>query len=192
MINFHNTHFIKSAPSIDYAPEKKLNEVLFVGKSNVGKSSLINALCQQNGLAKVSSTPGATKYLNYFLLDNKYYIIDAPGYGFVKNNQNNFNEMMNSVFSSEKLKGVVFILDARRNLSVEDKVFYNALIDARLPFVVVLTKSDKLNQSERHKIICEIKKYFVIVKDNEMLLVSSTKKENLNKLKDKIESLLKY
>lgn len=176
---------------MSYAPSKQLPAVLLVGKSNVGKSSLINALCNQKALAKVSSTPGATKYLNYFLLDNKYYLIDAPGYGFVKNKAHDFNQMMDSLFRSKTLKGVVFIVDARRTLTDDDKVFYNSLIDLRLPFVLVLAKADKLNQSEKCKIIKDVEKHFVIVKDNERVFTSVLNKEGINKLQTKIESLLK-
>ena len=145
MINFRNTKFIKSAPDFSYAPKDRLlPEILLVGKSNVGKSTLLNALTENKGLAKVSSTPGATKYLNYFLLDNKYYLIDAPGYGFVSDKNFTFTKTMDSMFTSKKLKGVVFILDSRRTLTDDDKVFYNYLIDKNLPFVIALSKADKL------------------------------------------------
>lgn len=192
MINFRKAKYIKSTPDLANAPEKKFNEVLFVGKSNVGKSSLINAICDNKNLAKVSSRPGATKYLNYFLIDDKYYFVDAPGYGFVLDNKGNFNDMMENIFKSNKLRGVIFILDSRRELSIDDKVFYNSLIDRNLPFFIVLSKADKLNQSERVKIIKEVKKYFSVVKEDEMILFSIKDKNNIKKLKDKIEYLLKY
>ncbi|MCQ2794196.1 MAG: ribosome biogenesis GTP-binding protein YihA/YsxC [Bacilli bacterium] len=192
MINFRNTVFVKSAPDVSFMPANALPAVLFVGKSNVGKSSLINALCSHKGLAKVSSTPGATKYLNYFLLDEKYYLIDAPGYGFVANKKHDFNQMMAGLFKAKVVKGVVFIVDSRRTLTDDDKVFYNSLIDLHLPFVLVLAKADKLNQSERVKIMKDVHQHFVIVKDNECLFTSTLKKENIKKLQSKIESLLKY
>ncbi|MCQ2795883.1 MAG: ribosome biogenesis GTP-binding protein YihA/YsxC [Bacilli bacterium] len=192
MINFRNTKFIKSAPDYSYAPKDRLlPEILFVGKSNVGKSTLLNLMSENKGLAKVSSTPGATKYLNYFLLDDKYYLIDAPGYGFVSDKNFVFTKAMDSMFTSKKLKGVIFLLDSRRTLTDDDKVFYNFLIDKNLPFVIALTKSDKLNQSERVKIIKDIHKHFVIVKDNEIVFISNKDKAGINKLKDKVEYLLK-
>jgi len=192
MINFRKCTYIKSCPDISFAPDKKLNEVLFVGKSNVGKSSLINALCSNSKLAKTSSKPGATKYLNYFLLDDKYYLVDAPGYGFVSDKKFVFTKTMESMFTSKQLKGIVFILDSRRTLTDDDKVFYNFMIDKRIPFVVVLSKSDKITQSEKAKMINQIHKFFVIVKDNEMLFINNKDIKMINKLKDKIEYLLKY
>lgn len=192
MINFRNTKFIKSAPDFSYAPKDRLlPEILLVGKSNVGKSTLLNSITENKGLAKVSSTPGATKYLNYFLLDDQYYLIDAPGYGFVSDKNFTFTKTMDSMFTSKKLKGVVFILDSRRTLTDDDKVFYNFLIDKNLPFVIALSKSDKLNQSEKAKIIKDIHQHFVIVKDDEIVFVSNKDKASINKLKNKIEYLLK-
>ena len=82
MINFSKAKFIKSAQTYSQKPEKNLKEIVFVGKSNVGKSSLINALVKNKGLAKTSSKPGYTKLLNYFEIDEKFYLVDAPGYGF--------------------------------------------------------------------------------------------------------------
>lgn len=183
--------FIKSAPDLSFAPKDNLPELLLVGKSNVGKSTLINELANIKNLAKVSNKPGATKFLNYFLLDKKYYLIDAPGYGFTSDKSYDFSDAMASMFKSKNLRGVIFLLDSRRKLTDADKVFYNFLIDHRLPFVIVLTKTDKINQREKYEIIKEIKKYFVIVQDHEMLFISRSDKRSINKLKEKIEYLLK-
>ena len=84
MINFRNSTFIKSTPSVKERPLDQFPEVLIVGKSNVGKSSLINALCQRKALAFTSSKPGHTRLLNYYNIDNAFYLVDAPGYGYAK------------------------------------------------------------------------------------------------------------
>lgn len=187
MINFNKTKYILSAPDISFSPNKNnLKEILFVGKSNVGKSSLLNSICSNSNLAKVSKTPGFTKYLNYFLVDDNFYIIDAPGYGFTLDRGLNFTSMMESIFKSENLKAVIFLLDSRHKLTDYDKVFYNSLIDKNLPFIVVLTKSDKINQKEKASIIKDIKTNFKIIKDNEIIFTSALKKDNINKVKEAI------
>ena len=105
MINFSKAKFIKSAPTFDLRPDKTLKEVVFVGKSNVGKSSLINALVKNRGLAKTSSKPGYTKLLNYFEIDEKFYLVDAPGYGYTSSGGkllDSFSKMMETYFSNRE------------------------------------------------------------------------------------------
>ncbi len=173
MINFNKTKFIKSAPSVDYAPEVKMAEILFVGRSNVGKSSLINALCSQKNLAKTSGKPGHTKLLNYFSVDNKFYLVDAPGYGYHLGggkHTTNFGEMMEDYFQNKLLKAVVFIVDSRHELSRDDKEFYAYIKELQIPFVLVMSKSDKLNQSERYKANKQMKDYF---EDNQFIMFTS-------------------
>ena len=132
MINFRNTVFIKSAPDYKDAPEKTLGEILFVGRSNVGKSSLINALCDHSSLAFTSSKPGYTKLLNFFSVDQRFYLVDAPGYGYSKLNGAHylfFGDLMENYFKTTKtLKGVVFLLDSRRELNEDDIDIYQYLL----------------------------------------------------------------
>ena len=153
MINFRNIKFIKSAVNKSDAL-LDLNNVVFVGRSNVGKSTLINLIADNKSLAFVSKRPGQTKLLNYFNVDNKFYLVDAPGYGYRKTGKkDSFDQMMDSYFSNnESLKLVVWLLDSRRELSNEDLDFYDFLTDLNVSTLVVFTKSDKLNQSERAKI----------------------------------------
>ena len=129
MINFKNTRFIKSLPSIKLKEDDKLKEVLFVGRSNVGKSSLLNCLCDNKNLAFVSSKPGHTKLLNFYNVDQKFYLVDAPGYGYSKSNIseiNLFSEMMEDYFSNTfNLALVVFLLDSRRKLNEDDLQLIN-------------------------------------------------------------------
>lgn len=153
MINFRNIKFIKSAINKSDAL-LDLNNVVFVGRSNVGKSTLINLIADNKSLAFVSKRPGQTKLLNYFNVDNKFYLVDAPGYGYRKTGKkDSFDQMMDSYFSNnQSLKLVVWLLDSRRELSNEDLDFYDFLTDLNVSTLVVFTKSDKLNQSERAKI----------------------------------------
>lgn len=155
MINFSKAIFVKSAPTYDLKPEKNLPEIVFVGKSNVGKSSLINALARNKKLAYTSSKPGYTKLLNYFEIDSKFYLVDAPGYGYTASGSkhlDNFSKMMESYFDNPSLAGVVFIVDSRHNLSEDDIAFYNFIVEKEIPFILVASKYDKLNQSEKAKI----------------------------------------
>ena len=124
MINFLNATFIKSCPNRNEKPQAQKPEVLIVGRSNVGKSSLINALTQKKKLAFTSSKPGHTRLLNYYDIDNKFYLVDAPGYGYAKGGidlDRLFAEMMSSYFDNNSdLRLVLILLDARRELSEDD------------------------------------------------------------------------
>ena len=155
MINFNKAKFIKSAPTYEQKPEKNLKEIVFVGKSNVGKSSLINALVRNKSLAKTSSKPGYTKLLNYFEIDEKFYLVDAPGYGYTASGGkllDSFSKMMETYFDNPSLAGVIFIVDSRHNLSKDDEAFYDFIVEKGVPFILVANKYDKLNQSEKAKI----------------------------------------
>ena len=190
MINFNKAKFIKSAPTYDLKPEKNLKEIVFIGKSNVGKSSLINALVKNKSLAKTSSKPGYTKLLNYFEIDEKFYLVDAPGYGYTASGGkllDSFAKMMETYFDNPSLAGVVFIIDSRHKLSKDDMSFYEFIKDKGLPFILVASKCDKLNQSEK----ASIKKH--ITKDigiDEFVLASVTKNIGLNDIRTKITQLI--
>ena len=194
MINFKNTRFIKSLPSIKLKEDDKLKEVLFVVRSNVGKSSLLNCLCDNKNLAFVSSKPGHTKLLNFYNVDQKFYLVDAPGYGYSKSNIseiNLFSEMMEDYFSNTfNLALVVFLLDSRRKLNDDDLQLINFFKEENINFVIVLTKADKLNQSQRYQITHHIKDTLNINIDD-MIFTSTLKKENIDKLKKSIEYYLK-
>lgn len=145
--------FIKSAfQPADYPPER-LPEAGFAGKSNVGKSSLINTLLNRKNLARTSSTPGRTQSLNFFSINERLSFVDLPGYGFAKvprQIQQQWKPMVESYLKSRKsLKLVVLILDIRRAPSKDDYDLVEWLTHYRIPFVVVLTKADKVSRSQR-------------------------------------------
>ena len=192
MINFSIAKFIKSAPTYEQKPEKDLKEIVFVGKSNVGKSSLINALVRNKSLAKTSSKPGYTKLLNYFEIDEKFYLVDAPGYGYTSSGAkllDSFSKMMESYFDNPTLAGVVFIVDSRHKLSKDNVMFYNFIVEKGVPFILVASKSDKLNQSEK----AAIKKH--ITQDigiENFILASVTKNVGLDEIRTKISQLINW
>ena len=153
MINFNNVTFVKSCPTRKEKPQVSKSEVLIVGKSNVGKSSLINALTNKKKMAFTSSKPGHTRLLNYYDIDNSFYIVDAPGYGFAKGGldlDRLFAEMMESYFdNNNELKLVLILLDARRELSVDDQEIIDFVKENNVKYFIVITKYDKVNQKEK-------------------------------------------
>lgn len=192
MINFSKITFIKSSTSYVDKPSKDLPEVLFVGRSNVGKSSLINALANNKNLAYTSSKPGFTKLLNYYEVDNAFYLVDAPGYGYTNSGSahlSNFGKMMEKYFANPNLKGVVFIVDSRHKLSKDDESFYNFVIENKIPFILVASKVDKLNQSEKESMKRNIS---TLVEEGNFIAISSTKRSGIDTLKNKICALIKH
>ena len=190
MINFSNTTFIKSAPSIKEAPQGLFPEVLLVGKSNVGKSSLINALCNKKALAFTSSKPGHTRLLNYYNVDDKLYIVDAPGYGYAKGGfdlDKLFGEMMDDYFSKvTRLKIVLVLLDSRRELNEDDIEIINYLEEKNIKYKLVFTKVDKINQSEKHKLLVQLKENGF--SESEVIFVSTLKPRTFEALRNVLQN----
>ena len=192
MINFANVNFIKSCPSRREKPQDLKPEVLIVGKSNVGKSSLINALCNKKRLAFASSKPGHTRLLNYYDIDNKFYLVDAPGYGYAKGGldlDRLFASMMESYFDqNNELKLVLILLDARRELSNDDQEIISFVKESNVPFFLVITKLDKVNQKEKAALNKHLKSEGYLGEN--VFYTSSLNNDGLNLLKKGIEKSL--
>ena len=189
MINFNNVTFVKSAPTRKEKPQVIKSEVLIVGKSNVGKSSLINALCNKKKMAFTSSKPGHTRLLNYYDIDNQFYLVDAPGYGYAKGGldlDRLFAQMMESYFDNNKeLKLVLILLDARRELSVDDQEIIDFVKESNVSYFIVVTKYDKVNQKEK----AALNKHLASEGFNkeQVFFTSSLNNDGLNLLKKGIE-----
>ncbi len=193
IVNYQNTVFVKSADSVLSRPEKRLPEVLFVGRSNSGKSSLINALVHNRNMAYTSSRPGLTKLLNYFNVDDKFYLVDAPGYGFsitTKKQQDKFADMMSAYCKNRDLKLVLFLLDSRRMPNDDDRMFFDYLIDNNLDYIIVMTKTDKLSQSQKAKIIANINDAFQIEGDETVIHASVKNSRSIEALRKAIADKL--
>ena len=150
-MNLHNVEFLISAASTKDFPEKKFPEIAFAGKSNVGKSSVINRLLQRKNFARVGEKPGKTIHVNYFTIDKKCYFVDLPGYGFAKVSQqekDRWGRLMESYFAAQRIDLGVLIVDARHAPTANDVVMANWFIESDCPFVVVANKLDKLKKSE--------------------------------------------
>ena len=150
-MNLHNVEFLISAASPKDFPEKRLPEVTFAGKSNVGKSSVINRLLQRKNFARVGEKPGKTIHVNYFNVDGKCYFVDLPGYGYAKVSQMEkvrWAKLMEDYFAADRIDLGILIVDARHAPTNNDITMANWFIDSGCPFVVVANKLDKLKKSE--------------------------------------------
>ena len=150
-MNFNNIEFLTSAATSKNLPEKKYPEIAFAGKSNVGKSSVINRILQRKNFARVGEKPGKTVHVNYFVVDKQCYFVDLPGYGYAKVPQaekERWGKLMESYFASGRIDLGVFIVDARHAPTANDIVMARWFLDSGCPFVVVANKLDKVKSSQ--------------------------------------------
>jgi len=154
-MKFSNAEFYKSVYKFEECPELRQPEVAFSGRSNVGKSSLINRICRQKKLARTSNTPGRTQSLNYYNIDDKFYLVDLPGYGFANVPQKvkeEWGELIDSYLQyRENLVGIVQIIDARHKPTKDDKMMVDWLKASGLSFLIAATKVDKISNNKRAK-----------------------------------------
>lgn len=140
--------FTLSAPHESMCPKDNKPEYAFIGRSNVGKSSLINMLCNHKGLAKTSATPGKTLLINHFIVNNEWYIVDLPGYGFAKRSKKTQKELENMIMGyilqRKQLVNVFVLIDIRHEQQKIDREFVDWLGTSQIPFCIVFTKADKL------------------------------------------------
>lgn len=169
-------------------------EICFAGRSNCGKSSLINAIFNNNRLAKTSSSQGKTKLINYFLVDKTFYLVDLPGYGFQKGgkqNEKNWSTLIEEYFAQkENRKFVLLLLDIRHSPSEDDKQMLKFLNFYNLPFKIVATKSDKIAKSKRNNQKLMLAKETGVGKDD-IIFCSSETKENINLIQNLINERVK-
>lgn len=146
------SEYVSSSPNVSACPADNKPEYAFIGRSNVGKSSLINMLCNHKGLAKTSSTPGKTLLINYFIINNEWYIIDLPGYGFAKRSQKvqqQIDQMIRGyILQREQMVNLFVLIDSRLAPQKIDREFVDWLGISGIPFAIVFTKADKLSKSK--------------------------------------------
>ena len=147
-MDIKKSEFVTSAPTVSKCPNDSKPEYAFIGRSNVGKSSLINMLCQHKGLAKTSATPGKTLLINHFIINNEWYLVDLPGYGFAKRSktvQQKLTNMISSyILQREQLVNTFVLIDIRHDQQKIDREFIDWLGQSGVPFTIVFTKADKL------------------------------------------------
>ncbi|MBL0731662.1 MAG: YihA family ribosome biogenesis GTP-binding protein [Desulfosarcina sp.] len=173
-----SSEFITSAVKPSQYPQTGLPEIAFAGRSNVGKSSLINRLINRKRLVKTSSTPGRTQLVNFFMINSALVFVDLPGYGYAKvpvSVKKTWGPMIETYLSTrETLQGVVLIMDLRRIPGLEELNFINWLNHYDIPTILVLTKADKLSKTKRIKQVLAISKALSINKDNLILFSAKT------------------
>ena len=150
-MNFNNVEFLISAAAPKDFPGNRLPEIAFAGKSNVGKSSVINRILQRKNFARVGEKPGKTIHVNYFTIDKKCYFVDLPGYGYAKVSQkekDRWGKLMEDYFAADRIDLGVMIVDARHAPTNNDITMANWFLESGCPFVVVANKLDKLKKSE--------------------------------------------
>lgn len=183
----HSVVYYKSVTSLFGLPKDGKPQIAVCGRSNVGKSSLINAIFNKKSLAKVSQTPGKTRMLNFFLVDEKYYLVDLPGFGFAKvskEEQEKWAAFINEYFRSDApIVLVLHLVDSRHEPGVLDISFDRYVQSGGLISVKVLTKTDKLKQNEKKKNAGLIKKAFDATGDHTYILTSSETGEGLKELR---------
>jgi GTP-binding protein len=154
-VRIQSANFSKSAVRLSECPPSDLPEFAFIGRSNVGKSSLINMLTKQEGLARVSKTPGRTREINFFKINAAWGLVDLPGYGYAKvskSQRDQFNEFVSEyLLERENLCGAFVLIDSRHTPQKIDLAFVSWLIEAELPFALIFTKTDKSKPKEVKK-----------------------------------------
>ena len=193
-MNFNKVEFVAAFGTLSQIPESTVTEIAFAGRSNVGKSSMLNKLFNRKNLARVSSVPGKTITINFYRTEDVR-IVDLPGYGYAKvakGEKRRWAEMMEGYFQSPRnIKLVVQLVDMRHKPSEDDYIMMRFLQDADLPFIVAATKSDKLNKTQYNERKNALREELAEFGDNITILpFSSEKGEGTEELKKIIESVL--
>ncbi len=184
-MNFQNVEFLISAATPTDFPKNRLPEIAFAGKSNVGKSSVINRLLQRKNFARVGDTPGKTIHVNYFLLDRLCYLVDLPGYGFAKVShaeKMRWSRLMEDYFAAGRITLGVLIVDYRHPPTNNDITMANWFLQSNCPFVVVANKQDKLKASEYVPNLALIRKDLSLPEDVPVVPFSAEKGTGRNDL----------
>lgn len=184
------SEFIISAVKREQYPLDNRNEVAFVGRSNVGKSSIINSLTNRKKLAKVSGTPGKTRLVNFFLINNDFYLVDLPGYGYAKVSKSEKDSWGKTIemylTEREQLKRIVLLVDSRHKPTGDDILMYEWAKHFGYDVVVVATKSDKLKNSEFKKNEKIIKETLKLKEEDKFYFFSSLNKRGIETLIDNL------
>lgn len=192
---FKKAEFITSAPDLAHCPPPEKKEICFAGRSNVGKSSLLNAICDNKKLAKTSNRPGKTKLLNYFLIDDDFYLVDLPGYGYAKVSKTEKDiwgkAIQEYLLKREAITMVYQLIDIRHEPTQLDKDFMIWLATNEIPFCQVLTKSDKLKHNKKQQSKARLKRLQKEINfEVPVVMTSSLHKSGMDELTEVIYEFL--
>ena len=189
-----SAEFVLSAVHRKDYPVKRLLEIAFVGRSNVGKSSLINALLNRKKLLKVSSTPGRTQMINFFLINQSFFFVDLPGYGFAKvpkDVRERFGPMVEQYLEENRhLTCVVHILDARRRPGELDRIMREYLLSHGIRILTAATKSDKITMGQRKTQVLKIRESMGLSGEDPLIFFSAVTSEGRNEIWKAINPLI--
>lgn len=175
-----NPKFEISAVSPKQYPKNGLPEIVLVGKSNVGKSSFVNTMINRKKLARTSSEPGKTRQINFYNIDEKFYFVDLPGYGYSKMSKKEQVQVGKFIeeylFNRKEISLIVFLVDIRHNPTENDKLMYNYVISSKLPFVLVANKADKIAITKVDEAVNKIHKELNPIGDIPIFPFSSERK----------------
>jgi GTP-binding protein len=192
-----SARFITSNTDYKTCPPARFPEFAFIGRSNVGKSSLINSLTFHKGLAKTSQTPGKTQLINHFMIDDKWYLVDLPGYGFAKVSKEKRRDFEKMIFdyliNRENLTCLFVLLDIRLKPQAVDIEFMNRMVEDEIPFYIVFTKSDKLSQKQVNESVETYKNFLLESWDElpEIFITSAEKHVGREGILASIDELIK-
>lgn len=190
-----NAEFTISAPMVSMCPNDTKPEYAFIGRSNVGKSSLINMLCNNKRLAKTSSTPGKTLLINHFIINREWYLVDLPGYGYAKRSKKEVTKLDNMIrgyiLQRQQLVNVFVLVDVRHEPQKVDLEFMQWLGESSVPFAIVFTKADKLTPNKVNQQVAAYEKR--LLEDWEEIppyfITSSEKRDGRDDVLNYIESI---
>lgn len=189
-----NPKFEISATSPKQYPKNNLPQIVLVGKSNVGKSSFINAMINRKSLARTSSEPGKTRQINFYNIDEKFYFVDLPGYGYSKMSKQEQNKVGSFIeqylFNSENISLIIFLLDIRHNPTENDILMYDYIIRSGHPFIILANKSDKIAPSKIQESTLSIQKTINPLCDSTILPFSSLNKKYVDLTWNEIQNYI--
>lgn len=194
-INYQNSKLALIAGLKKQFPKDNLAKIVLSGKSNVGKSSLLNALCNNKNLARISQNPGKTRQVIFYNIDQKFYLVDLPGYGYAKvaqKEKTKFSELTNDFIETEKINLFIQLLDIRHKPTADDLSMLDWLAHSGIPYVVVLTKADKMKKTAVKPQVDRLKNILseTMGESFQPIITSAEKKTGLDQLKSVIMTVL--